>query len=246
MKPVDLLGIEYTKTVPTPRAPQAEHAMTGRWLTNRWIRILVLILLAIAVVPARAQQTSTQKSGSNACEPFGPGGYNYCDNPAGTQPAGCDCSKQGSTAIASKPPRNATTDVCKSPQTEGNNAALNKAWYQWCIDWQELLQETVADPLIAQFGSVPSPTNGYQYVQVTYQATLHITSGRKVSITGRYYYWSSDNNKTGLALANEVAKLYQQLNGHAPPFPTGSKISWLNRPQSYKLNTEPAKQALNF
>ncbi len=32
--------------------------------------------------------------GSNPCEPFGPGGYNYCANPAGTRlPAGCVCSK---------------------------------------------------------------------------------------------------------------------------------------------------------
>jgi hypothetical protein len=31
--------------------------------------------------------------GSNPCEPFGPGGYNYCANPAGTRlPAGCKCS----------------------------------------------------------------------------------------------------------------------------------------------------------
>lgn len=28
---------------------------------------------------------------ANPCEPKGPGGYNYCDNPAGTQPAGCVC-----------------------------------------------------------------------------------------------------------------------------------------------------------
>jgi hypothetical protein len=32
--------------------------------------------------------------GGTPCEPFGPGGYNYCANPAGTQPAGCVCSQQ--------------------------------------------------------------------------------------------------------------------------------------------------------
>lgn len=31
---------------------------------------------------------------SNPCLPFGPGGYDYCANPAGTQPAGCECSQQ--------------------------------------------------------------------------------------------------------------------------------------------------------
>jgi hypothetical protein len=31
---------------------------------------------------------------SNPCLPFGPGGYDYCANPPGTQPAGCQCSKQ--------------------------------------------------------------------------------------------------------------------------------------------------------
>jgi len=31
---------------------------------------------------------------SNPCLPFGPGGYDYCANPPGTQPAGCKCSKQ--------------------------------------------------------------------------------------------------------------------------------------------------------
>ena len=32
--------------------------------------------------------------GSDPCRPFGPGGYDYCQNPAGTQPKGCDCSKR--------------------------------------------------------------------------------------------------------------------------------------------------------
>jgi len=35
-----------------------------------------------------------QVSGGNPCLPFGPGGYDYCANPAGTQPAGCKCSRQ--------------------------------------------------------------------------------------------------------------------------------------------------------
>jgi len=45
--------------------------------------------------PGTPQQGSPQfggvSSGATPCEPFGPGGYNYCANPAGTQPAGCVC-----------------------------------------------------------------------------------------------------------------------------------------------------------
>jgi hypothetical protein len=49
-----------------------------------------------------------QVSGGNPCQPFGPGGYDYCKNPAGTQPAGCECSKQ------TPPKQNPPT---KKPQT---------------------------------------------------------------------------------------------------------------------------------
>ena len=49
-----------------------------------------------------------QISGGNPCLPFGPGGYDYCANPAGTQPAGCECSKN------SPPKQNPPT---KKPQT---------------------------------------------------------------------------------------------------------------------------------
>lgn len=36
---------------------------------------------------------------SNPCLPFGPGGYDYCANPAGTQPAGCVCSQKPQPAV---------------------------------------------------------------------------------------------------------------------------------------------------
>jgi hypothetical protein len=36
--------------------------------------------------------------GGDACLPFGPGGYDYCNNP--TQPPGCDCSKRNKRPIA--------------------------------------------------------------------------------------------------------------------------------------------------
>jgi len=49
-----------------------------------------------------------QISGGNPCLPFGPGGYDYCANPAGTQPAGCECSKN-------PPPKQ--NPPAKKPQT---------------------------------------------------------------------------------------------------------------------------------
>ena len=39
---------------------------------------------------------------SNPCLPFGPGGYDYCANPPGTQPAGCKCSQQAPRQPAPK------------------------------------------------------------------------------------------------------------------------------------------------
>jgi hypothetical protein len=46
--------------------------------------------------------------GGSPCEPFGPGGYNYCANPAGTQPAGCVCSQKPQPAV--KPTRPGAAD----------------------------------------------------------------------------------------------------------------------------------------
>ncbi len=39
----------------------------------------------------RSPLPGQNSAGGNPCLPFGSGGYNYCDNPAGTQPAGCVC-----------------------------------------------------------------------------------------------------------------------------------------------------------
>lgn len=47
-------------------------------------------------------------SGGTPCEPFGPGGYNYCANPPGTQPAGCVCSQKPQPAV--KPTRPGAAD----------------------------------------------------------------------------------------------------------------------------------------
>jgi hypothetical protein len=58
--------------------------------------------------PPPSSPISGKISGGNPCLPFGPGGYNYCANPAGTQPAGCECSKQ--TPPKQNPP-------AKKPQT---------------------------------------------------------------------------------------------------------------------------------
>ena len=55
----------------------------------------------------------------DACEPFGPGGYNYCDNPQGTQPAGCVCpqSQPGPPPNESNtPPKPASNPVADAGQ----------------------------------------------------------------------------------------------------------------------------------
>ena len=55
-----------------------------------------------------------QISDGNPCLPFGPGGYDYCANPAGTQPAGCECSKNPTpkqNPPAKKPQTNPIADA---------------------------------------------------------------------------------------------------------------------------------------
>jgi hypothetical protein len=47
----------------------------------------------------------------NPCLPFGPGGYDYCANPAGTQPAGCVCSKPVNKS--GTPPSNPPIDTAQ-------------------------------------------------------------------------------------------------------------------------------------
>jgi hypothetical protein len=54
-------------------------------------------------------------SGSNPCQPFGPGGYDYCKNP--TQPPGCNCSKQ-----QPNPPQQGSTTNNKPPSNPINDA----------------------------------------------------------------------------------------------------------------------------
>lgn len=58
---------------------------------------------------------------SNPCLPFGPGGYDYCANPPGTQPAGCVCTKSGGTQKQPPPNQN---DQQNTPPNVANNYPL--------------------------------------------------------------------------------------------------------------------------
>jgi hypothetical protein len=50
--------------------------------------------------PAAPPRPPLQGSASgNPCQPFGPTGYDYCANPAGTQPPGCVCSPPGNKGL---------------------------------------------------------------------------------------------------------------------------------------------------
>ncbi len=53
---------------------------------------------------------------SNPCLPFGPGGYDYCANPAGTQPAGCQCSKNPAPKQTSPTKKPQTTPIADAGQ----------------------------------------------------------------------------------------------------------------------------------
>lgn len=47
---------------------------------------------------------SSTAPGANACLPFGPGGYDFCQNPAGTQlPPGCVCNRTQPTSASTVP-----------------------------------------------------------------------------------------------------------------------------------------------
>lgn len=62
---------------------------------------------------------------SNPCLPFGPGGYDYCANPAGTQPAGCECSQQKPASVQptpSQPAPNFNNQLLADAQTILQNA----------------------------------------------------------------------------------------------------------------------------
>jgi len=185
--------------------------------------------------------------GPNPC--IAGGGYNYCNNGPGARlPPGCICNNQAPgqpvTIVSQQQnyepiphkPLKGTSDICKEPPTEPGNAKLNDAWYLWCTEWQELVAEKVMQPLLAKFGHVPSPNNGYQDVQITYQANVRITKDGQATVVGRYLFWSSDNNRTGLAFAKEAASLFNQLKGQVPPFPAGSNRAWFDRSQSYGIN----------
>jgi hypothetical protein len=178
------------------------------------------------------------------------GGYNYCNNGPGARlPPGCICknpalgqpvtiiSDQKNYESAPPKPLQGTTDVCKDPPTEPGNAKLNAAWYLWCTQWQQLVAEKVVQPLVDQFQHVPSPNNAWQDVQITYQANVRITNDGQAAVSGRFLVWSSDNNQTGNAVGKEAMTLFTQLKGQIPPFPEGSKVPWLERSQSYGINT---------
>jgi hypothetical protein len=80
--------------------------------------------------PSGPQEMSGPKPGplqgyvTNApdpCLPFGPGGYDYCANPANTRPAGCICPE-----MISKPPQQGTTSSNKPPPS---NPVVDTAQY---------------------------------------------------------------------------------------------------------------------
>jgi hypothetical protein len=57
-----------------------------------------------------------QISGGNPCLPFGPGGYDYCANPPGTQPAGCECSKNPAPKQTPPPKKPQTNPIADAGQ----------------------------------------------------------------------------------------------------------------------------------
>ena len=179
------------------------------------------------------------------------GGYNYCNNGPGARlPPGCICknpapgqpvtivSDQQNYELVPQKRLESTTDVCKNPPTEPGNAKLNAAWYLWCTKWQELVDEKVVQPLVQKFQHVPTPNNGWQDVQITYQANVRITKDGQAGVAGRFLVWSSDNNQTANAVGKEAITLFSKLKGQIPPFPEGSNIAWLERSQSYGINTD--------
>jgi len=64
---------------------------------------------------------------TNPCLPFGPGGYDYCANPAGTQPAGCECSKQ-------TPRQPAPSENKPNPKPQSNPIADAGQYLQGVVD----------------------------------------------------------------------------------------------------------------
>lgn len=56
--------------------------------------------------PASLPANSRAPAASNACLPYGPGGYDYCQNPIGTRlPAGCTCNRTPAPRpVAATPP----------------------------------------------------------------------------------------------------------------------------------------------
>jgi hypothetical protein len=74
--------------------------------------------------PPKPTARAAPASQSSACQPFGPGGYDYCANPAGTQPAGCVCGKQGSKGMYREP---APPQPAPKPTSPANMTAIDKA-----------------------------------------------------------------------------------------------------------------------
>jgi len=91
-------------------------------------------------------------------------------------------------------------------------------------------------PLFDQFQHVPMPNNAWQYVKITYQANVRITSTRQATVSASIAR-SSDNNRTASAVAKQASALFTQLKGQIPPFPKGSNLAWLEHAQSYGINT---------
>ena len=87
--------------------------------------------------------------------------------------------------------------------------------------------------LVGQWPS-PDPGSGEQQSRSRESSFDH-----KVSLVGQFQYWSSDNNRTGLAFAQQAERLFQQIGGQAPPFPPGSRLAWFDRPQDYRINMSP-------
>jgi hypothetical protein len=80
-----------------------------------------------------------QAGAANPCEPFGPGGYNYCANP--TQPKGCVCTKQ--TTPPAPQPNTASTGGLPLP------LATRQAVLQAAAQMDQIANDTSPNSLAA-------------------------------------------------------------------------------------------------
>jgi hypothetical protein len=161
--------------------------------------------------------------GGNACLPFGPGGYDYCANPLGTQPPGCHCNFPRNRVLAQAPTtytRGPKGEFCLGSSSQGAIAVTQISEQQWLtltarsrsvfINWDPFFS-SLGRQAFTQWRQIVLKT---QSSAATYGTQVDFTVSRQGVISNTSCVYGEEGS-----IVNSIVSGLK-----APAFPAGSQL----------------------